>query len=149
MQHKPPKVTLKSWMLFFELNCSFFMVFHCTLVFRHPVQVSPKQRQQCSAATIPPPPSTCNKYFPQRTLPRWTQSNKQYGCFYWKPECLLERANDLIVDCVSMSECLAKLPTRVERRREEEVGGGSWSDLKKTEEKSKKNKNSWLLDERE
>lgn len=32
-------------------------------------------------------------------------------------ECLLERANDLIVDCVSMSECSAKLPTRVEASR--------------------------------
>lgn len=29
---------------------------------------------------------------------------------------MFERANDLIVDCVSMSECFAKLPTRVEHR---------------------------------
>lgn len=124
VQHKDHKVTLKAWILCFE-PCLFFMVFHCVSVFQHPVQVSPKQRQQYSAATIPPPPSTCNKYFPRRTLPRWTQSNKQYGCFYWKPECLLERANDLIVDCVSMSECLTKLPTRVERRREEEGAGAT------------------------
>lgn len=87
-------------------------------MFRLPVVVPPKQRQQCFAGATPPPPSTCNKYFPSGLSPRWTQSNKQYGFFYWKPECLLERANDLIVDCVSMSECLTKLPTRVECRRE-------------------------------
>lgn len=105
-----------NWPTFFFL---LWFALHCALVFRHPVVVFPKQRQQCFAGTVPPPPSTCNKYFPSGLSPRWTQSNKQYGFFYWKPECLLERANDLIVDCVSMSECLTKLPTRVERRREE------------------------------
>lgn len=87
-------------------------------VFRLPVVVSAKQK-----ATMPLRvrlhlrlPRVTNTS--PRTLPRWTQSNKQCGFFYWKTECLLERANDLIVDCVSMSECLTKLPTRAEGSRE-------------------------------
>lgn len=91
-------------LLWFELFLWFCIVPQC---FQHPVQVSPKQRQQCFTGTIPPPPSRCNKHFPCGLSPWWTQSNKQYSTafffLYWKPESLLEEQTTwlLIVACLS------------------------------------------------
>lgn len=83
-------------------------------MFRLPVKVSPKDKHHSVAGTTSHVTNTSPVDSPQRT-----QSNKQYNFFYGKAECLLERANYLIVDCISMSEYLAKLPTRVEHRRTE------------------------------
>lgn len=65
VRHKHPKMTLSSECLALN-SMHFFWVggLHCTSIFRLPVVVSPKQRHQFFAGTTPPPPSTCNKYFP-------------------------------------------------------------------------------------
>lgn len=64
------------------------------------------------------------KYFPCGLSPHGEHNQINNTAFFFlllgKPVSLLEKANDLIVDCVSMSECSTKLPTRVEtqeRRR--------------------------------
>lgn len=72
----------------------------------------------CNTNASPSPPrptSPANTIKINNTAPYTGKKKKERK----NTECLLERANDLIVDCVSMSECFTKLPTRVERRSEE------------------------------
>lgn len=89
-------------------------------MFQHPVVVSPKQRQQSLAGAIPPPPSMYTEHFPSGlSSSEHNQINNKAFFSPGKLEYLLVSANDLIVDCVSMSEYLPKLPSRVACRREE------------------------------
>ncbi len=71
--HKHPEMTLScehSALNGEQLFCvCVSVVLHCASIFRLPVVDSPKQRQQFSAGTTPPPPSTCNKYFPSGLSP--------------------------------------------------------------------------------